>query len=85
MTTLDAFVEERSVDRVDVVKLDVEGAEELVLRGSKRVIDQFRPKLTIASYHTDPDGDKQHPKLVALLRDWGYELEEVPGKHIYAW
>jgi FkbM family methyltransferase len=42
-TTLDAFVESSGVERVDVVKIDVEGAELRVLDGAKRTLADHRP------------------------------------------
>ena len=42
-TTLDAFVESRRVDRVDVIKIDVEGAELSVLDGARRTLADHQP------------------------------------------
>lgn len=42
---LDAIVSEAGAHRVDLIKIDAEGAEELVLRGAVRVLTQFRPKV----------------------------------------
>ncbi len=85
VVTLDGWSERRNVDRVDLIKIDIEGAEEMALRGGEQLIRQHRPRLTISSYHTDPAGDKQHPKLVALLKDWGYHVVEREQHHIFAW
>lgn len=85
LTSLDDYVEREGIGRVDFIKMDIEGAEELALRGARRVIGEFRPKLTIASYHTDPTGEPQHPKLVRHLDQLGYQIREVDGTHIYAW
>lgn len=85
LITLDQFVEEAGLERVDFVKMDIEGAEELALRGAKQVIERFRPRWSIASYHTDPQGDKQHPKLISFLRKAGYRVREIESRHIYAW
>ena len=85
VVTLDGWAERRGIERVDLVKIDIEGAEEMALRGGERVIRQHRPRLTISSYHTDPAGDKQHPKLVALLKEWGYHVVERDAHHIFAW
>lgn len=84
MTTIDRFVAETGLERVDFIKCDIEGAEELAIRGARETIARFRPKWTIASYHTDPDGDAQHPKLVRLLSALGYTVEEAGRHHIYA-
>jgi FkbM family methyltransferase len=40
---LDDLLEENDVDRVDVIKIDVEGAEELVLRGAIRSLTKYSP------------------------------------------
>jgi FkbM family methyltransferase len=41
--TLDNLLEEYSLDRVDAIKIDVEGAEELVLRGATRSLALHKP------------------------------------------
>lgn len=41
--TLDNILEERHIAHVDVMKIDVEGAEELVLRGALRCLREQRP------------------------------------------
>jgi FkbM family methyltransferase len=46
-TTLSAFCGERAVSRIDLVKLDVEGSEERVLRGGADVISTFKPLLVV--------------------------------------
>lgn len=49
VTTLDEFVATNDVPRVDFVKVDVEGAEGLVLAGGKRLLQNFaqRPRLLL--------------------------------------
>ena len=44
---LDSIVERSGVDRVDLVKLDVEGAELHVLKGMQRTIDRYRPRVIV--------------------------------------
>lgn len=85
LITLDGFVEREGLDRVDFVKMDIEGAEESALLGATETLRRLRPRLSIASYHTDPEGRAQHPRLVRLLGRLGYEVREVEGRHIYAW
>src|SRR5262249_31751108 len=44
---LDAIIEELDLRRLDLVKIDVEGAEVQVLRGMKRILATFRPTVII--------------------------------------
>lgn len=45
--TLDGLVERLGLARLDLVKLDVEGAEPLVLAGAARTLEQLRPSFII--------------------------------------
>ncbi|QSF49915.1 FkbM family methyltransferase [Thermosynechococcus sp. TA-1] len=47
VTTLDAWLWERNLDRVDVIKMDIEGAELPALQGSLGLIQRFRPVVII--------------------------------------
>jgi FkbM family methyltransferase len=49
---LDRVVEEEGLDRVDVVKCDVEGAELLVIEGAERVLDTLRPIVIVEADDT---------------------------------
>ena len=53
VTTLDALVAKLSLDRVDYIKIDVEGAEMDVLKGGTNVLCKFRPKLLIETQSLD--------------------------------
>lgn len=52
---LDDFVERCGLPKVDLIKMDIEGAELNGLRGAKQTIRTFRPKLAIAAYHKSDD------------------------------
>jgi FkbM family methyltransferase len=75
VTTIDALAAERSLDRVALIKIDVEGWEPAVLRGAATVLRMSRPALI---FEYDPaylersgaSGDE----LVDWLRSFGYQL-----------
>lgn len=85
LVSLDEWIEEVKLPRVDFIKVDIEGAEELALRGAEKLIETYKPKWSISSYHQDFTGAPQHPKLVQLLKSFGYRLEEHGHEHIFAW
>ena len=49
--TIDKFVEENNFEKIDYIKMDVEGAEKNILEGSIKTIKKFKPSLAIAIYH----------------------------------
>jgi FkbM family methyltransferase len=67
---------------LDMIKLDVEGAEQEVLAGAAATLAEDRPKLAIAVYHSLDDLIEIPRQLAAL--EAGYELfldHTVPGPH----
>jgi FkbM family methyltransferase len=85
VTSLDAVVKELSIPRVDFIKVDIEGLEEWAILGAERLIKEHSPKWSISSYHVDFNNEPQHPKLVSLLKKFGYQIHEIPQAHIFAW
>ncbi|MCC6490943.1 MAG: FkbM family methyltransferase [Candidatus Hydrogenedentes bacterium] len=49
---LDDLVDEGRIPRVDFLKADVEGAEGDLIAGAQRAIMKFRPRISLAVYHT---------------------------------
>ena len=82
---LDTFIAQSGIKGVNFVKMDIEGAEELALRGFGQGIEKFKPKWSISSYHIDNVNEPQHPKLVKILKGHGYNLSERGRSHIFAW
>ncbi|MDR3128781.1 MAG: FkbM family methyltransferase [Tannerellaceae bacterium] len=55
VTTLDQFVAENNLSKIDFIKADIEGAERDMLRGASHVLKTFAPKLAICTYHLSDD------------------------------
>jgi FkbM family methyltransferase len=54
-TTLDQFVAEYGITKVDYIKADIEGAERYMLKGAVNVLKKFAPRLSICTYHLPDD------------------------------
>jgi len=67
ITTIDTFVEENNLDKIDFIKMDVEGFEEKVIRGGCKTLKKFNPSLVIPLYHKTSD----LTELPLLLRNLG--------------
>lgn len=70
--TLDDYLRDQGLERVDFVKADVEGSELHLLRGAEETLRRWRPKLAVAVYH-EPDDLLEIPRFLADL-DLGYRL-----------
>lgn len=53
--SIDDFVRDRGLEKVDFIKADIEGAEPKMLTGAVETIRRFKPKLAISAYHSDED------------------------------
>ncbi|HTP49825.1 MAG TPA: FkbM family methyltransferase [Anaeromyxobacteraceae bacterium] len=53
--SIDDFVEASGLERVDFVKLDIDGAEKDALAGAERTLRRFRPRLAIAVHFRPED------------------------------
>ncbi len=54
-TTIDDVVSHENLTRVDLVKMDIEGAEQHALKGAEETLRRFIPKLAITVYHSMND------------------------------
>lgn len=55
LRTIDSLIENGEINRIDFIKLDVEGFEKDVLVGASYSINKFKPKLAISLYHKPND------------------------------
>jgi FkbM family methyltransferase len=75
--TLDGFVERQRIDRLNLIKIDVDGSELPVLQGGLEVLKRFRPILVIEmSPYIHAENLHSFGALVDLLRSAGYFLQD---------
>lgn len=71
IVSIDDVVRDRKIERLDFLKIDVEGAEPRVLAGAAETIDRFRPKIVFESGH---EGTEGRQVIAGALRDADYDL-----------
>jgi len=75
MTTLDLFSTSRHLEKLDYIKIDVEGAEPQVISGAKTTIKRFAPRMAIAVYHS-PHHAQQLQNIIADINpDYRFHLK----------
>ena len=53
--TLDDLIRDNKIERVDIIKIDVEHVEDKVLRGGIRTIETYAPRIIICETSNDSD------------------------------
>ncbi len=61
-------------DKVDYIKLDIEGAEQDALDGAKETIKKYHPILAVCVYHKAEDWYKVPQKVLAIREDYNIYL-----------
>jgi FkbM family methyltransferase len=77
--SIDEFVIENDIKKIDYIKLDIEGAEIEAINGAIKTIQKDRPQLAISIYHK-----KEHlyeiPLLInSICKDYNYRLGRYSG------
>jgi FkbM family methyltransferase len=76
--TLDKFVQEQNLKRIDFIKADIEGAERDMLLGGRGVLKEFAPRLALCTYHL-PD-DPQVMESLILESNPRYKVKHISHK-----
>lgn len=50
LTTLDDYCEAQRIDRIDAVKMDIQGAEVAALRGFRQTLERIRPQWLVIEF-----------------------------------
>lgn len=75
---LDSFVAREGLDRVDVIKIDIEGGEYSALRGAEATLARWHPALILEVVPASLEvGGRTARALERLLREHGYHAYEI--------
>lgn len=85
LDTIDNIVLKLKLDKVNLIKMDIEGAEIEALKGAKYTIGhQKRISLMIAAYHKTSSGKETYKTLVPFLEKLNYKIFKEHLPFIYA-
>ena len=77
VTTLDALLEDKTIQAPDFIKVDVEGAQKKVLDGAINLLKNFHPSLLIEAKFED-----RKDNFYSLLSELGYIVKPLGGKSL---
>ena len=86
VTTIDALLREHVLDKepIDFIKIDAEGSEMAALKGAKETLKRTS-KVSVAAYHTMPNGEGEIQSVVDLLVSAGFRVIKDKGLRSYVY
>ena len=75
--TIDEVIEEKRLRPPEAIKIDVEGAELLVLSGAEAALKKYRPKVFLSTH-----GQEVHLKCRHFLNSLGYKIRPLGAKDV---
>lgn len=76
---LDNLLRKLKIDKIALMKVDVEGAESLVLKGAKETIKKYHPEIVFEAQNEDC-----LDKVKGILEPLGYRIENIARDNYFA-
>lgn len=74
--TIDSWVKQNNINRLDLIKMDIEGAEIEAVEGCLETMRTLKPNFAIASYHII-NGEPTYIKLEEFFKKNNYPYKTV--------
>lgn len=71
---MDTLIENQKVDKVDIIRMDIEGHEINAVRSMKALLERDKPWLCM-EWHAPMIGDSDKEEFISTLEQLGYELK----------
>jgi len=75
----DHWAAENKLQSLDLVKMDIEGAEIEALEGAVTMLQRFHPELLVQAYHIR-DGGRTYERCEQILTPLGYKCQEIGNR-----
>ncbi len=79
--TLDNFCRKKKIKKIDILKIDVEGAELEVLEGGKKILDKTHI-IQVEILQNKENFDQIKNKIISLLNNYNFEI--IKEKNIWS-
>lgn len=73
LVTIDELAASLKLERVDLIKMDIEGAERYALEGARETLRRWRPRLVLCVYHLPDDPRALAERVRAARPDYRME------------
>jgi FkbM family methyltransferase len=85
LDTIDNIIKNLNLEKIDLIKMDVEGAEVEAIQGAKTTLKKTNDlDLIIAAYHENPLGIESYRILIPYLEKLGFRIKKEYFPFIYA-
>jgi len=83
--TIDNYCNEKSINNIDFIKIDVEGAEKMVLDGAKNMLENNKIKVGIFEIgETLKDANTSEDEICNMLENYNYKIyKEIPNNYLF--
>ncbi len=75
MTSIDTLCIRKELEKLNFIKIDVEGNEIQVLEGARKSIVKFSPKIAVATYHTPTHSRELKELIRSFDKDYRFGLD----------
>ncbi|MEP6260744.1 MAG: FkbM family methyltransferase [Gillisia sp.] len=74
--SIDDFVDSENINKLDFIKMDIEGAEIETLKGARNTIKSLKPNFAIASYHII-ENEVTYKKVEEFFTEMNYPYKTI--------
>ena len=81
VTTLDTLAGELGLEKVDFIKIDIEGSEREAIQGGAETIRRHRPRIIAETIHYPGEAEKLRATMNAVRADYSVECGPCEARH----